>query len=251
MKAFLVDDEPLALSRLKRLLLADGRVEIVGANKDPRRALAEIPRLCPDVLFLDIQMPEISGFELLERLKEASPLVIFTTAFGEYALEAFKVNSIDYLLKPIQRAELGRAVSKLERILRGTETRGDIQTLLMQFRARQQLSGEYLTRVASRTAKRVELIDIRQITHFYSEDKLTFAATTSRDYALDLSLAELQQRLPPGQWVRIHRSTLLNADAVKELHSWMAGRVLVRLRNGKQLQVARERIPELKQKLGL
>jgi len=197
MKAFLVDDEALAVSRLKRLLSEDGRVEVVGSSSDPKQALRRIPGLSPDVLFLDIQMPDISGFELLNRLEGAEPLVIFTTAYGEYALDAFKVNSIDYLLKPIQTSELARAVTKLQRIMGGTEHRGNFQALLAQLQtAVRQNTPDFATRFASRMAGKVEFIEVRAISHFYALDKLTFASTTEKDYPLDLSIAEIERQLP-------------------------------------------------------
>jgi two-component system LytT family response regulator len=258
MKAYLIDDEPLAVTRLRRLLEADGRVEVVGANSDPRRALEDLFLSLPDVLFLDIEMPGMSGFDLLEQLGARHPLVIFTTAYDRYALDAFKVNSIDYLLKPVESEQLARAISKLERIIQleriggGAMARGNIDALLKQVRAMIQHEPERLTRVASRTGDRVEFIEVSAVSHFYAEDKLTFAATASKDYAVDLSIAELEQRLPPSRWVRIHRSTLLNVDAVKELRTWFSGKLLVKLKDGKtELQVARERVASVKGKLGL
>ncbi len=258
MKAYLVDDEPLAVTRLRRLLEADGRVEVMGANSDPRSALEELSLSLPDVLFLDIEMPGMSGFDLLEQLGARHPLVIFTTAYDQYALDAFKVNSIDYLLKPVEPEQLARAISKLERIIQReliageTEPRGNIDALLKQVRAMIQPEPQHLTRVASRTGDRVEFIEVSAVSHFYAEDKLTFAATASKAYAVDLSIAELEQRLPPGRWVRIHRSTLLNVDAVKELRTWFNGKLLVKLKDGKtELQVARDRVANVKGKLGL
>ena len=253
MKAFLIDDEALAISRLQRLLEQDGRVEIAGSNSNSAEALHDIRCVSPDVLFLDIQMPGLSGFDLLEQLGPLSPLVIFTTAFNQYALDAFKVNSIDYLLKPIEPDQLGRAITKLERILGGAEARGNVDALLRQVRdIVVNHEPEYLTRVASRTGDRVEFIDVRAVSHFYAQDKLTFAVTASKHYALDLSIAELEQKLPPRQWVRIHRSTLLHVDAVKELRTWLGGKLLVKLKDGKtELQVTRERAAEVKTKLGL
>jgi len=258
MKAFLVDDEPLAVTRLRRLLEADGRVEVVGASSDPRRALEDLRRALPDVLFLDIEMPGMSGFDLLEQLGAPHLLVVFTTAYDQYALDAFKVHSIDYLLKPVEPEQLTRALGKLERIMQreraggGVEPRGNMDALLKQVRAMIQPELEYLTRVASRTGDRVEFIEVSTVSHFYAEDKLTFAATEGKHYAVDLSIAELEQRLPAGQWVRIHRSTLVKLDAVKELRTWFSGKLLVKLKDGKtELQVARERVGMVKGKLGL
>jgi two-component system LytT family response regulator len=253
MKAFLVDDEPLAVGRLRRLLEETGRVEMAGTSSDPREALDQLRRSRPDVVFLDIEMPGMSGFDLLEQLGDPQPLVVFTTAYDQYALDAFKVNSIDYLLKPVERPQLDRALNKLERILGGNEPRGNIGMLLGQVRAMlEQRQPEYMARVASRVGDRVEFIDVAEVTHFYAKDKLTFAVTAAKHHALDVTIAELEQKLPPQAWVRIHRSTLLNVDAVKELHTWFGGKLLVKLKDGRtELQVSRERAAEVKMRLGI
>jgi two-component system LytT family response regulator len=253
MKAFLVDDEPIAINRLRALIEEHGRVEVVGAGTDPAGAVAAIRASDPDVLFLDIEMPGLSGFDLLERLGSPEPLVVFTTAYDQYALAAFKVNSVDYLLKPIERADLARAIAKLERVLGGTEARGDLVAVLRQVRAalaRQE--PEYLVRVASRTGDRVDFVDIADVTHFYAKDKLTFAATPSKHYALDLAITDLEPRLDPRQWLRIHRSTLVNIGAIKEVHTWFGGKAIVRLKDGKtELAIPRERVAEVKAHLGI
>jgi two-component system LytT family response regulator len=253
MKAYLVDDERLAITRLRRLLDADGRVQIVGSTTNPRTALAELRRLLPDVVFLDIAMPGMSGFELLDQLGSPQPLIVFTTAHDRYALEAFKVNSIDYLLKPIQPEQLQRAVTKLQRIGPGLASRGNMDALLKQMRVMvDRREQEYLARIPCRTGDRVEFIDVATVSHFYADDKLTFAATGVKSYAFDMSIAELEEKLPPRQWVRIHRSILVNVDAVKELRSWFGRKLLIKLKDGKtELPVARERAAGVKSKLGL
>ena len=253
MKAYLVDDEPLAASRLRRLLDKTRRVDVVGQSHNPAEALVQIRDLHPDVLFLDIEMPGMSGFELLEHLGELQPLIVFTTAFDQYALDAFKVNSIDYLLKPIGPAQLERALNKLDRLLAAVDGRKDIGALIEQVRSMlAQGKPEYLVRVASRMGERVEFIELAQVTHFFAKDKLTFAVTSAKEHAVDFSISELEQRLPPNEWVRIHRSTLLNIAAVKEVHSWFGGKLLIRLKDSRiELRVARERAAEVRAKLGL
>ncbi|MBV8843017.1 MAG: response regulator transcription factor [Bryobacterales bacterium] len=253
MKAFLLDDEPLAVSRLKRMLEESGRVEIAGATTDPTAALRLLRESPPEVLFLDIEMPGMSGFELLEQLGERQPLVVFTTAYDRYALDAFQVNSIDYLLKPIEPRELERALAKLERTLGGGGVRSDVGALLAHMRTiLAQREPQYLTRIASRMAGRVDFIDVSDVSWFYAKDKLTFAATMEKHYPLDLTIAQLEQKLPPQNWLRIHRATLLNVSAIKELHAWFGGKVAVKLKDGKTtLHVARERVAEVKLKLGL
>ena len=253
MKAYLIDDEALALRKLHHVLEQTRRVEVVGESNNPAQAIKEIQKLRPDVLFLDIEMPGMSGFELLERVGEPQPLVIFTTAYDRYALDAFKVNSIDYLLKPVSLEHLQRALNKLERILGGTEARGDLGGLLAQVRKMlAQREPEHLVRVASRVGDRVQFIDVSEVTHFYAKDKVTFAAVAGKDYIVDFGIADLETKLAPNRWVRIHRSTLLNIDAVKELHTWFAGRLRIKLKDGRtELNVARERAAEVRAKLGI
>jgi two-component system LytT family response regulator len=252
-KAYLIDDEALALRKLHRVLDQTSRVEVIGESNNPVQAIKEIQKLRPDVLFLDIEMPGMSGFELLEQLDEPQPLVIFTTAYDRYALDAFKVNSIDYLLKPVSMEHLQRALNKLERILGGTEARGDLGGLLAQVRKMlAQREPEYLVRVASRVGDRVQFIEVSEVTHFYAKDKVTFAAVAGKDHIVDFSIADLETKLPPNRWVRIHRSTVLNIDAVKELHTWFAGRLRIKLKDGRtELNVARERAAEVRAKLGI
>ncbi|HET9943780.1 MAG TPA: LytTR family DNA-binding domain-containing protein [Terriglobia bacterium] len=111
---------------------------------------------------------------------------------------------------------------------------------------------EFLVRVASRVGERVEFIEVAQVTHFAAKDKLTFAVTSSKEHALDFTISELEERLPPNDWVRIHRSTLLNISAVKEVHSWFGGKLLIRLKDSRtELKVARERAAEVRARLGL
>src|SRR5271155_4995852 len=124
MRAFLVDDEALALKRLQRMLAVTKRVQVVGTSIDPVAAVPAILEAKPDILFLDIEMPGMNGFEMLAHL-QPQPWVVFTTAYGRYALEAFGVNSVDYLLKPIESAQLDRALDKIER-LRGTGAPPDV-----------------------------------------------------------------------------------------------------------------------------
>ncbi len=135
LRAYLVDDEPLALERLQRLLDRTGRVTVIGATTQPEEAVAALAADPPDICFLDIQMPRLTGFDVLARLP-AQPIVIFTTAWEQYALEAFRVNSVDYLLKPIEPEALDRALNKVER-LRATPTVAapDLRSLLHQIAA--------------------------------------------------------------------------------------------------------------------
>jgi two-component system LytT family response regulator len=259
LKTFIVDDEPLALERLRRMLQATGRVEIAGACSDPVEAVEQIRWSRPQLLFLDIHMPELTGFELLLEL-EHQPLVVFTTAYDQHALQAFQVNSIDYLMKPIEPAHLERALAKAERLLAQAGAAGaapDLRSLLAQLGAMNTGAGgaapRWMERIASRTGDKLELVDLSRVTHFYASDKLTYAATAERNYAIDPSITELEGKLDPARFIRIHRATILNLDHLRELHTWFGGKMVARLKDSKktELAVSRDRVRALKDRLGV
>jgi two-component system LytT family response regulator len=254
MKAFLVDDESLALKRLQRMLAVTGRVEITGTSTDPVEAVEAILKTKPDVLFLDIEMPGMTGFQMLSKL-DPQPLIVFTTAYNQYALEAFGVNSVDYLLKPIEAPQLARALDKVDRMRGGAEPRPEIQELLERITALAAGGGQstYPDRIASRSGERVELIELARVTHFFARDKLTYAATAAKNHVVDHTIQELEQKVDPRKFVRIHRAILLNLDYVHELHTWFAGRMMVRLKDEKhtELTVSRDRVRALKERLGV
>ena len=250
-RAYVVDDEPLAVKRLMRMLAATGRVDIVGSTSDPEAALEFLAAQVVDVLFLDIQMPVLTGFELLEQL-DRQPLVIFTTAFDRYALNAFEVNSIDYLLKPIEPERLDRALDKLERLKSDRSPPPDLKTLARELAA-QLAPNRKLERLASRVGERTTVLDVSRISHFSAKDKLTFAVVSSREHVVDYTLAELEARLDARRFVRIHRATIANIGFVQELFPDVDGGVLVRLKDEQktELSVARDRVRELKDRLGI
>jgi two-component system LytT family response regulator len=254
MRAFLVDDEALALKRLQRMLAATKRVQVAGTSTDPVNAVPAILEAKPDVLFLDIEMPGMTGFEMLTHL-QPQPWVVFTTAYDRYALEAFGVNSVDYLLKPIEAAQLDRALDKIER-LRATAAAPPGMTELIErltAAAGGARSANYPERIASKVGERIEFIELEQVTHFFASDKLTFAATAAKNYAVDYSIQQLEQKLDPARFVRVHRASLVNVDHVQELHSWFTGRMMVRLKDPKHTEIAvsRDRVRALKERLGI
>jgi two-component system, LytTR family, response regulator len=249
MRAYLVDDERLAIERLTRLLTATGRVTIAGSSTDPEAALEVLRRTPVDVLFLDIQMPGLTGFEMLARL-DSDVAVVFTTAYDRYAIEAFGVNSVDYLLKPIEPERLDRALDKLERF--GSRPRPDVRALARELAA-ELAPNRRLERVASRVGERTTVLDVARIGHFASKDKLTFAVVNGHEHAIDYTLAELEARLDSRRFARIHRATIVNIALVQELFPAVDGGVVVRLKDERktELSVARDRVRELKERLGI
>jgi two-component system LytT family response regulator len=247
LRVYVVDDEPLAVKRLTRLLRQTRRVEITGSTVNPGEAVEFLSQHRVDAVFLDIQMPAMTGFELLQKLP-TEPAVVFTTAFDRFALDAFEVNSVDYLVKPIELERLEKTLTKLER-LRGS-SQGLAETEQIRALARE-LTRKFPGRISSRMGERVVFVDLSKITHFYAKDKLTYAATASKDYAVDVSISELEEKLDPAVFIRIHRATLLNVHYVEEVSAWFGGGLVVRLKDGKrtELQIARDRVREVKDRL--
>lgn len=253
MRAYLVDDEPLALERLRRMLERTGRVEVSGSTSEPEKAVAALTADPPDICFLDIQMPRLNGFEVLARLPN-QPLVIFTTAYDQYALRAFGVNSVDYLLKPVDPESLERALTKVERLrASGPLAQRDFPDLLRKLAdSLRDSRQEFPERIASRLGDRLWFLDLVQVTHFFSEDKLVYAVSNGKAYCVDYGITELEKKLNPRKFLRIHRGTVVNVDWIAEVASLPGGALRVRLKDGKgtELTVARDRAREFKDKLG-
>jgi two-component system LytT family response regulator len=244
-RAYVVDDERLAVQRMTRLLEETGRVDVVGAATDPADALAYLSEHRVDVLFLDIQMPRFTGFQVIEQLAHA-PAIVFTTAYDAYALNAFAVNAVDYLLKPVDAERLDRALDRL-----ATPPAADVRALARQL-AVELAPSRKLERLASRVGERTIVIDVARVTHFVARDKLTFAVAGGREHVVDCTLTDLEQRLDPRRFVRIHRGTIVNAGFVQELYPGVDG-VIARLKDdGKsELHVSRDRVRHLKDRLGI
>jgi two-component system LytT family response regulator len=259
-RAYLVEDESLATERLERLLAAFPIIEIAGSAADPARAVeflnspdaSEI-----DVLFLDIEMPGMNGFELLSRLTR-QPFVIFTTAYDQHALRAFEANTIDYLLKPIEADQLQRALNKLGKLRPLTkpewQQNPELPAILRELATSLQRGQTgYPHRIASRIGERISFLPLDDVTHFIAQDKLTYAVVNGRSHCVDQTIVELEHRLDPAKFLRIHRSALVNVDWVHEVNSWFAGKVVLTLKDGghTQLTVARDRVRSVKEKLGI
>jgi two-component system LytT family response regulator len=262
LRAFLVDDEPLAIERLSRLLRATGRVDIAGHATDPETALAELTIQAMDVVFLDIQMPELNGFQLVERLVSSSaahtpappslPAIVFVTAHDEHAIRAFEINAVDYLLKPVERRRLDRTLDRVER-RRDDPSRGDLMTSLTRL-AQSLRPRAFVERLPLRQGERVQFLDVGDITHVIAKDRATYAVTAGGgSHLLDDTIAELERKLDLARFFRIHRGALVNVDCIGELHADIGGRLVIRLKGQprSELVVARDRVRALKDRLGL
>lgn len=242
-RTLLIDDEKLARQRMRMLLEeSEVDVDIVGEASNGEEALRLIDRLRPDLLFLDIQMPEMTGFQMLEHLEEP-PLVIFVTAYDEFALRAFKEHSIDYLLKPVEPERLQVALHKLQRITQKTDTNNTVHQLLASLRQ------PYLTRISVQVGDRRRLLKTNTITHFTADNKYTVVHAEGKKHLISTSLSELEQKLDPDQFLRIHRSTIVQIDCIQEIYRFAKGKLRVVLKGhpATELDVGRRFVTAVRQ----
>jgi len=231
-RTLLVDDEDLALQRMQRLLSPHAAaVEIVGTAKNGTEAVQQIETLRPDLVFLDIQMPELDGFSVLKHLQH-KPWIIFCTAYDEYALSAFETQAIDYLLKPVSPERLQKALAKLLE-LQGEETRPtqDLHALI------EHLHRPQSVRLQVRTGDRIRLISAKEFCFFRAADKYVEGHTREQHFLLDQSLNQLAEQLAGADFVRIHRSALVNLDYVEEITRRDGGQYIVRMRDSAATQL--------------
>ena len=240
-RAVLVDDEQPARDRLRRLLADLNDLEVVGEAEDGEQAIESILRLKPDLVFLDIQMPGCTGMEVAASLPSPRPRIIFCTAFDQYAVDAFDLDATDYLLKPVSRARLEKAVARA----RGMPAAGQDPAHGRPGRA----PGTYPTRFLAKGSARYRVIPGRDVLYFASEGGLTKVQTAEHHYWMQPTLEDLEGRLDPARFFRVSRSAIVNLDAVGEVAPLPGGQGEVRLENGARLEVSRRRFPTLVDRL--
>jgi two-component system, LytTR family, response regulator len=223
MRILIADDEAPARAKVRRLLAAEADVEVVGEAATGREAARAIRSLAPDLVFLDIQMPELDGFAVIDAVGvDAMPPVVFVTAYDEYALRAFEVHALDYLLKPFA-PERFRAVLRRARERQRAATPAALAALLGGLAGT--LGGErrWLRRVLVQDGTRALLLPLERVTRIEAERNYVRLHTAGGVYQLRAALSALEARLDPADWMRANRSELVRLDAVKELHPWFHG----------------------------
>jgi len=253
LRILIVDDEPLARARVRRLLADVSDITIVGEAGSVPEGRTAVNERKPDVLLLDVRMHDSDGFALLESLPEPRPLVIFTTAFDHYAVRAFEANAVDYLLKPFRAERLAEALARARKDLARPEDVSARLTALLEEVARSRTAGApALDRFTVRTGARQTILRAEEILWFGAEDKLVFAATASDRHWVNFTLDQLEQRLDPGKFQRVHRGAIVNLDHARSLHAAFAGTYRLRLDDEARTEVpvSRNRAKGLKTRLG-
>jgi two-component system LytT family response regulator len=240
MKALLIDDERLARNELRRLLAAHPDIAVAGEAVDAADAAAQIAVLRPDLLFLDIQMPGEDGFALLEKLEPPLPLVVFTTAYDEFAVKAFDCNALDYLLKPVDPARLAAALEKVR--ARAEAAAGDTGR-------RVRLTGE--DKVFVREGERCWFVAVKNIRLLESEGNYTRVHFEQNKPQLFRSLTAMEERLDPRQFFRANRRQVVNLAWVEGIEPWFSGGLLVHLKGGPNVELSRRQALEFRERMSL
>jgi two-component system LytT family response regulator len=246
MRVLIVDDEPPARERLRRMLTEIETIEIAGEAEDGVQAVEMIENLAPDLVLLDVQMPGLDGFGVLEALQDPPP-VVFVTAYDRYAIRAFEVNALDYLLKPFSRVRLAEAIRRARESWAGEGTFTERLRPLLEGLAAQ---GRYLTRLAVRDRDRIRVLDLDEVDWIGVEGELVLVHVADQAYPVRRSLSELEARLDPARFFRAHRSAIVNLDRVMEVIPWFKGSHKLRLTTGAEVDLSRAQARALRKILG-
>lgn len=242
-----VDDEKLARDRVKGFLAKIPDVELVGEAEDGTAAVEVIEKENPDLVLLDVQMPGGDGFSVLRALKDP-PHVIFATAYDEYAIKAFEVEAIDYLLKPFSQGRLVDAIERVRQRIDEGATRADAAALARVAEP----ARAYAKQIPVHTARKILVLPVEEILWFAVESRLVYAHVDGRAYMTNFTLRELEERLDPEVFFRAHKSRLVNLQQVKEIARWFGGRyrLVMKDEQSSQVELSRVQARELRARLG-
>ena len=240
-RTLIIDDEPLARMRIRSLLEKFSEdLEIIDEASSGSQAISKINELAPDVVFLDIQMPDMDAFEVLKNVDEdIMPLIVFTTAYENFALRAYEENTVDYLLKPVDPERLESTMEKLRKRLPDIEATNQMPADFSweKFRSLMAMGDQYLQRVQVKIGDRILLVSVDEIIRFHSEEKYTTIYTPTNQYVIDTPLVDLEKKLDPRQFVRVHRAHLVAIDYIAEIRKTDSSRLNVILRDKDHTQI--------------
>lgn len=246
-KVLIIDDEPMARERIRDLLNEESDMEIAGECRNGIEAVDAINRIKPDLIFLDIQMPGMDGFEVLSEInKEYLPEIIFVTAYDQYTLQAFSTHALDYLLKPFDDERFKEALAYTRTRLEKTKSSHISQSSLASLLEKLAKKEKYLKRIQVKLNQRIFLVNVNDIDSFEAEGCYVRIRTSDTGYLLRESLSTLEKNLDPRKFVRIHRSTIINVDSIIELQHWSQYELVALLKNGSKYVVSRSYREKLK-----
>jgi two-component system, LytTR family, response regulator len=249
-RVLIVDDEALARQRAAQLLKADPEVEIVGQCADGQTAVETILRDKPDLVLLDVQMPELDGFAVVEAIgPDKMPPVIFITAHEKFALKAFEIHAIDYLLKPYDRERFQTALKRAKDQLARNQS-GDLSSRMTALLGELKTQPKASNRLVVKTEGRVLLLKTEDVDWVEAADNYVLLHCGTDNHMLRETMTSIESRLPAGKFVRINRSTIVNTDRIKELQPLFHGEYVIILRNGTKLTLSRGYREKLDQLLG-
>ena len=254
-RALIVDDEPLARERMRSLLGGETDVEVVGEAKDGVEAVETILGQSPDLVFLDVQMPKLDGFEVIQTVgAERMPAVVFVTAYDEFALRAFEVHAVDYLLKPFGRERLAEALVRVRERLAarpaGTPLPAAKDASAGALAAEARGPGHFVSRVIVRDGAEIHVIPVEQIDYLEAQDDYVAIHVGERSWLKQQPLSELERTLDPEQFVRVHRSYVLRLDRLARLEPYAKDSRVAVLADGREVPVSRGGYQRLREKMG-
>ena len=234
-RALIVDDEELARTRIRQVLASEKDVEVIGECGSAVDALRRILDDTPDVVFLDIEMPELTGLEMLETLaqEQALPVIVFITAYHQFAIQAFEVNAVDYILKPFYYPRFQEAMERVRRRLAETERdrAAEYQALLGDLRP----AGQHSTRIAVRSGPKITLVNVADVDYVEGEGNYMRLHVGAKSYLIRATMKTLNERLDPEAFIRIHRSLIVNVDRIREIEALFQGSYSILLSSGARL----------------
>jgi two-component system LytT family response regulator len=266
-RVLIVDDEPLARQRIEDMLHDAPGIEVVGQRDNGRAAVEAIRSLSPDLVFLDVQMPGMTGLEVVREVGvERMPLTIFVTAYDRHALEAFEVAAMDYLVKPFDDERFEQALSRARRVIELREVdrlRSRLLSVLqgggdgVERRAAPppptaaEARSEYMQRIPVEMRGKVRVVPVGEIDFIIASGPYAELYSGDRKYVIRESMQNLEDRLDPAQFIRVHRSVIVRLDLIETLHKGAGGDYEVQLKSGRRLRVSRSRLEALEKRLGL
>jgi len=244
LRCIVVDDEKLARDLLEEYLSHYPDIELLATCKNGTEAIQEIEDRKPDLLFLDVHMPGLNGFEVLENIKH-NPRVIFTTAYDKYAVKAFEQNAVDYLLKPIEEERFQLSIQK---VLESVPGQGPDLTALLKNVAKL-TQGQYSDSIFVQKSDKYFRISASEVLYLEASGDYTIISTGSEQYLSSNGISKLEEKLDPNAFIRIHRSTIINQNHLKEIEKHFNGGLIVKMDNGKTFPVSRSYVKKIREKI--